>query len=113
MARGWNFGYSEPQSTLARLLHGGQAPWTRGGFDGETELIIAPEAPKAQSWLRGWGWMEARGGAGNVLGDTHMHRGQEAVNCYETSLLGGDLWDAGGLKSVIAVQSKHKMEGGP
>lgn len=50
------------------------APRTRGGFDGETELIIAPEAPKAQSWLRGWGleWMEEwRGGAGNVLGDTH------------------------------------------
>lgn len=47
---------------------------------------------------------------GKVLGDTHTHRGQEAVNCYETSLLGGDLWDTGGSKSVIAVQSKHKME---
>lgn len=64
MAWGWKSGYSESQSTSARLLHGGQAPRTRGGFDGETELIIAPEAPKAQSWLRRWGleWMEAEGG---------------------------------------------------
>lgn len=54
------------------------------------------------------------GEAGNLLGDTHTHRRREAVNCYETSLLGEHLWNAvvQRVGSVTAVQSKNKMEGG-
>lgn len=51
---GWGggSGCSEPQSRSVHPLHGGQMPRTQGGFDLETELIIMPEAPKAQARCR-------------------------------------------------------------
>lgn len=52
------------------------------------------------------------GEAGNSLGDTHTHRGREAVNCYETSLLGEHLWDAGGSKSGKCDCSSIKAQNG-
>lgn len=52
------------------------------------------------------------GEAGNSLGDTHTHRGREAVNCYKTSLLGEHLWDAGGSKSGKCDCSSIKAQNG-
>lgn len=62
-----------------RPLHGGQVLRTQDGFDLETELIIMPEAPKAQARCR---WVEV-----GTHTHAHTYSGLGAVNCYATSLL--------------------------
>lgn len=56
---------------------------------------------------------EVRGGRQRTCWVTHtLTEEREAANCYETSLLGEHLWDAGGSKSGKCDCSLIKAQNG-